>query len=76
MSYKFSFDPKDITQEDLNELADAVEEFIRQQEEMYIIPKKIIEKHEKEYNEGRKTVEKLIKKWRKGNTDTFNFDED
>ena len=66
-----TFDPYDIEQKDMDTLADIIERYLDQLEEVMIIPKEL----EDQYGNGiRKSIEvsrKLIRKLRKGDVSVF-----
>lgn len=70
-----SFDPKDIRKEDMEKLAEIIEEYISQLEEVMIIPDDLLEDHEETIKEAIKRCKKLIKKLKKGDKAVFK-DED
>ena len=65
------FDPDNITKEDMNRLADSIEDYLNLLEEIMVIPKEIIDECEDDINEGIKRSRKLIKKLRKGDKSVF-----
>lgn len=69
------FDPNDIRQEQMEFLADHIEEYLELLEEVMIIPDEIMDDHGDEIEEGIKRTKKLIKKLRKGDRSVFK-DED
>lgn len=68
---KDTFDPDDIRQSDLDELATHLEEYICMLEEVMIIPDEIVDKQKKQIAEGIERTKKLIKKLRKGDLSVF-----
>ena len=66
------FDPSDITQEEMDYIADHIENYIDTLENMMIIPDDMKEKYEPEINEGIARSRKLIRKLRKGKRSVFN----
>lgn len=76
MKDRNSFDPDDITKSDMNKVADHIEEYINMLEEVMIIPKDMMEDHEKKINKAIKVSRKLIAKLRKGDTSVFKDAED
>ena len=66
-----TFDPYDIEQKDMDTLADIIERYLDQLQEVMIIPKEL----EDQYGNGiRKSIEvsrKLIRKLRKGDVSVF-----
>lgn len=70
------FDPHDIRQSDMNQLADAIEEYLTVLEDIIIIPDDMKEKCEENIKEGINRTKKLIKKLRKGDTSVFKDEEE
>lgn len=70
-----TFDPNDIRKEDMKQLADNIDEYITQLEEVMIIPDEIMDECEDQIKEGLKRTKKLIEKLRKGDKSVFK-DED
>lgn len=68
------FDPSDITQDEMDFIADHIENFINNLEEIMIIPDDIKRDCEDEIEEGIERSKKLIKKLRKGKRSVFNDD--
>ena len=65
------FDPDNISKEDMNRLADAIENYINLLEEIMIIPEEIIDECGDDVEEGIKRSKKLIKKLRNGDKSAF-----
>ena len=65
------FDPDNISKEDMNRLADAIENYITLLEEIMIIPEEIIDECGDDVEEGIKRSKKLIKKLRNGDKSVF-----
>lgn len=65
------FDPDNISKEDMNRLADAIENYINLLEEIMIIPEEIIDECGDDVEEGIKRSKKLIKKLRNGDKSVF-----
>lgn len=65
------FDPNDIRKEDMNYLADNIEEYVTQLEDVMIIPDEIIDECGDQIKEGIKRTKKLIEKLRKGDKSVF-----
>ena len=66
-----SFDPNNITKENMQYLADHIENHVNYFESIMIIPDEIRDECEKHINEGIKRTKKLIKKLRKGDRSVF-----
>lgn len=65
------FDPDDIRKEDLDLLADHLEEYINLLEEVMIVPDEIKEESGDNIKEGIRRTKKLINKLRKGDVSVF-----
>lgn len=61
------FDPDNYSQEQLNYLADHIENFLKIRIKTMILPKDVELEHGKEITESIKRTKKLIKELRKGN---------
>lgn len=61
------FDPDNYSQEQLNYLADHIENFLKIRIKTMILPKDVEMEHGKEITESIKRTKKLIKELRKGN---------
>ena len=70
-----TFDPHNIRQSDMDNLADAIEEYLTILEDVIIIPESLKKECEENIEEGIRRTKKLIKKLRKGDTSVFK-DED
>lgn len=66
-----TFDPENVSKEDMSKLADHIEEYIDQLENMMIIPEELIDQYGKQIEEGIARCRKLIKKLRKGDKSIF-----
>lgn len=69
------FDPRDIRREDMEFLAQHIQEYLELLEEVMIIPDEIMDEHGDEIKEGIKRTKKLIEKLKKGDRSVFK-DED
>ena len=67
----FDFDPRYVTKDDMNNLAEHIEEYVEQLESIMIIPDDIAEKYEDQIKEGIKQARKLISKLKKGDKSVF-----
>lgn len=65
------FDPAHITKEDMRRVADHIEEYLEQLQDVMIIPDELIDECKEEIDEGIKRTKKLIKKLRKGDRSVF-----
>ena len=65
------FDPDNISKEDMNRLADSIEDYLNFLQEIMVIPKEIIDEHGDDIHEGIKRSKKLIKKLRNGDKSVF-----
>lgn len=65
------FDPDNISKEDMNRLADSIEDYLNFLEEIMVIPKEIIDECAEDIHEGIKRSKKLIKKLRNGDKSVF-----
>lgn len=63
-------DLSNITDKDMKELANAIEDYIELFEEIMIIPKEL-KKDKKEINEALELSKKLVKKLKKGDRSVF-----
>lgn len=63
-------DISNISDEDMNELGNAIEDYIELFEEIMIIPKEL-KKNKKEINEALEISKKLVKKLKKGDRSVF-----
>ena len=70
------FDPDDIRKEDMNHLADNIEEYITQLEEVMIIPDEMLDECEDQIKEGIKRSKKLVQKLRRGDRSVFKDSDD
>ena len=66
-----SFDPYDIEQKDMDTLADIIERYLDQLQEVMIIPKEIEDKYGNSIRKSIEASRKLIKKLRKGDVSVF-----
>ena len=66
-----AFDIHNISQADLDRLADALENYITELKRVMVIPRDIEEEHGDKIRESIHGVQKLIKKLRKGDTSVF-----
>lgn len=66
------FDPSDITKDEMEYIADHIETFVDNLEEIMIIPDDIKRDCEDEIKEGIARSRKLIRKLRKGKKSVFN----
>lgn len=73
---KDTFDPEDITKEDMNKVADHIEGFLLVLKEIIYIPEELLDEHGKKIEKGISRTEKLIKKLRKGDRSIFKDQED
>lgn len=72
-----TFDPDNVTKEDMKKLGEHIEEYIDQLESVMIIPDEIIDECGKQIEEGIKRAKKLVKKLKKGDKSVFkDADED
>ena len=70
-----TFDPDNIKKEDMELLADHIEEYLNLFREVMVIPDELYEKYKDRIKESIKRTEQLIKKLRKGDKSVFK-DED
>ena len=73
---KDTFDPEDISQEDMDYIATQIEDYVNELEETMIIPEEIIEDVGDQIDEGIRRAKKLIKKLRKGDRSVFKDEEE
>lgn len=66
-----AFDIQNVSQADLDRLADALENYITELKRVMVIPRDIEEEHGDKIRESIHGVQKLIKKLRKGDTSVF-----
>lgn len=71
MSGMHTFDPENITKEQMRYLADHIEGHVNYFESIMIIPDEIYNECKKEIDEGMKRAKKLIKKLRNGDKSVF-----
>jgi len=71
-----AFDPNTATKEDMKKLADHIEEYLNNLEDVMIIPDDLIDEYGKQIQEGIMRTKKLIKKLRKGDKSIFRDDLD
>ncbi len=69
------FDPRNITNKEMKNLADHFEEYTDQFFSIMVIPREIIDKTKEPIENSRKLVSKLIKKLKEGDKNVFR-DED
>lgn len=74
MSYNNSI--HEISKEDMKLLAKGIEGFIELLDEIIVIPKELVDKHEKNIKEAIKISKKGIKKLKKGDKSVFKDEED
>lgn len=65
------FDIDDVSQEDMNKLANIIEEYIDEFEEIMIFPENFLEKHKRDMEVALKRSKQLVKKLRKGDRSVF-----
>lgn len=65
------FDADDIRKEDMEFMADHIEEYLELLQEVMIIPDEILDEQESNIKRSIKIVEKLIEKLRKGDRSVF-----
>lgn len=70
------FDPNDIRREDMEFLAEHIQEYLELLEEVMIIPDEIMDEHGDDIKEGIKRTKKLIEKLKKGDKSVFKDEED
>lgn len=70
------FDPTDIRREDMEFLAEHIQEYLELLEEVMIIPDEIMDEHGDDIKEGIKRTKKLIEKLKKGDRSVFKDEED
>jgi len=71
-----SFDPNQLTRDQLKALANSIEEYLMLLEEVMIFPEEL-EGNKKEFMEAIKITKKLIKKLRAGDKSVFkSYDEE
>lgn len=73
---KETFDPNDISKDDMNKLADAIEEYKDSLMSVMVIPEEIVQECEDKLKEGLRRTDRLIKKLRKGDRSVFKDDEE
>jgi len=73
---KETFDPSDISKDDMNKLADAIEEYKDSLMSVMVIPEEIVKECEDKLKEGLRRTDRLIKKLRKGDRSVFKDDEE
>lgn len=73
---KETFDPSDISKDDMNKLADAIEEYKDSLMSVMVIPEEIVQECEDKLKEGLRRTDRLIKKLRKGDRSVFKDDEE
>ena len=66
-----TFDPDNVTKEDMKKLAKHIEEYVDQLESIMIIPDEIADEYGPQIKEGIKRSRKLINKLRKGDKSVF-----
>jgi hypothetical protein len=60
-----TFDPDNVTKEDMKNLAKHIEEYVDELESLMIIPDEILDEYGDQIKEGIKRAKKLIAKLRK-----------
>lgn len=73
---KETFDPSDISKDDMNKLADAIEEYKDSLMSVMVIPEEIVKECKDKLKEGLRRTDRLIKKLRKGDRSVFKDDEE
>ncbi len=76
MKDRNDFDPDNISKEQMNIIADSIEEYLDTLKEVMIIPQELLKEHGKKIKHSIEIVEKLIKKLRKGDRSVFKDAED
>ena len=71
----YTFDPMKLSNRDLKNLADNIEEYLSLLEEVMLFPEELLDSR-KEFDDSIKTVVTLIKKLLKGDRSVFKDDED
>lgn len=66
-----TFDPENVSKDDMKKLAEHIEEYIEQLESVMIIPDDIADEYGKQIEEGLKRTKKLISKLKKGDRSVF-----
>lgn len=66
----------EISKEDMKLLAKGIEGFIELLDEIIVIPKELVDKHEKSIKEAIEISKKGIKKLKKGDKSVFKDEED
>ena len=65
-------DISNITEQDMHELGNAIEDYLELFEEIMIIPEEL-KKNKKEINEALELSKKLVKKLKKGDRSVFKY---
>lgn len=71
-----NFNPDMVSKEDMEKLADHIEEYLDLLKEVMIIPDEIYHEYGDKIKEGIKRTERLIKKLRKGDRSVFKDPDD
>ncbi len=66
------FDPEDISKEEMEKIAEMIEEYLNLLEDVMIIPEELYETHHERIEKGINVTKKLIKKLKKGDRSVFN----
>lgn len=66
-----TFDPENVTKEDMKNLAKHIEEYVDELESLMIIPDEILDEYGDQIKEGIKRTRKLIARLRKGDRSVF-----
>ena len=65
-------DISNITEQDMHELGNAIDDYLELFEEIMIIPEEL-KKNKKEINEALELSKKLVKKFKKGDRSVFKY---
>jgi hypothetical protein len=76
MMAKDTFTPDDITQADMDKIAEHIEIYINTLEEVMIIPQDMMKSHGERIEKAIKVSRKLIKKLRNGDKSVFKDEDD
>ena len=71
-----TFDPDNVTKEDMIRLAKSIESYIEQLEDVMIIPEEIMDEYGKQIEKGIERAKKLVSKLKKGDKSVFKDDDD
>lgn len=66
-----TFDPENVSKEDMKNLANHIEEYVDELESLMIIPDEIMDEYGDQIKEGIKRTRKLIAKLKKGDRSVF-----